>query len=263
MLKRRNAVDERHRLNGPTDQTIRTLPLVLLTILLTACNREESTSKFTQEDVAIAHAESIDGLYERVYMQPARLIKETEPDAVPEKVVQSLLSQLDQRDDSGKALAEALRDCSALHATTVKVPKTACGDEYNEPTVSCLRQEGHGQKAIGQILAAKRFDLNDDDVPDYVIADRYYCNALSANQSNVYFVMLSDGGQRFQLGYADWAVSDLLVVQHPSTRKKIVVEKSSKLYGTRTAIFEIQHHKLVERTCLSEDDNGFSACTPH
>lgn len=263
MLNRRNRLNPRSLRDGLLCPPSLAFALVLSVGLLASCSRKDPADQFSPDDIAIAHAEPIDGVYERDYTPQPRRVKDGEPDAVPEKVAQSILSQLDQRGGSARDLAEGLRDCSAMHATGVSALKTACGDEYNEPTVECLRKEGHGQKSIGQILAARRFDLNGDGVPDYVIADRYYCNALSANNSNVYFIMLSDAKKGFHLGYADWATMNLLVVRHPKTEQLTVVEKSSKLYGTRTAIFDIRDNELVERICLREDDSGFSACTPH
>jgi hypothetical protein len=45
--------------------------------------------------------------------------------------------------------------------------------------------------------------------------------------------------------------------------RPLVVEKLIRNHGLRTAIFDIQNNKMVERACVGEGDNGFAACSPH
>ncbi len=211
-------------------------------------------------DIKLADAEPLASITNRL-IGKERLVRADEPDAVSEKIAQSLIVQLEGWGGKGKGLAQSLRECSALQAIAMENRKSSCVNDYSgEADVSCLIKHGIGQKSVGQSLTADRFDLNVDGVPDYIISDRYYCNGLSANQSNVYFVMLSDKKGGFKLAYADWASFGLQVVEHPVTKEKILIEQAPKNYGVYSRIMQLVDGKYVSRICVLRDDKGYSRC---
>ena len=192
-----------------------------------------------------------------------RVVRDSEPDAVPEPVAQALLQQLRTWGLKGPEFVHALMECSARHAFEVGKRGRPCKDEYTgEADPQCLVENGYGRRTIGQTLMADRYDLNGDGIGDYLIADRYYCHSLSANQSNVQFVMLSRPDKTFRLAYADWAVFGLEVVNDPRTGQPVVIERAPKTYGLYSRVYRLAEGRLTERTCIVADDSGFSHCPP-
>lgn len=190
-----------------------------------------------------------------------RIVRDSEPDAVPEPVAQALLLQLGSWGPKGQEFVDALKECSARHAFAVGERGPPCEDEHTgDADPQCLLRRGYGRRTLGQTLMADRFDLNGDGIGDYLIADRYYCHSLSANQSNVQFVMLSGADKTFRLAYADWASYGLVVVNEPRTAKPVVIERAPKMYGTYNRVYQLVDGRLTPRTCIFEDDRGFEPC---
>jgi hypothetical protein len=231
---------------------------VVLSLAISGCNRSQEVPP---EDIALIRQDPMPSQTRSLIGQP-RPIRDQEPDAVPEAIAKSLLQQLASWEPDGKDWAQSLRECAALHAFEVNARQTnPCENDYTgEPDMACLLNKGYGQKTMGQILMADRFDLNGDGVKDYLISDRYYCNQLSANQSSAYFVMLSGPEKAFHLAYADWASYGLEVFQHPKTQQPVVVERAGKTYGTYSRIHELRNGRLVERSCIVEDAQGVGLC---
>ena len=197
-----------------------------------------------------------------------RVVRSDEPDAVSEKVAQSLMSQLKTKGKHGRELAKDGRDlaedlaaCSAIHASKMQGDKSSCFDEYSgEADSACLIKRGFGRKSVGQVLTADRFDLNGDGIRDYIITDRYYCHFMSANQSQVFFVMLSHKKEGFHLAFADWIFDRFVVVEEPKSGSKVLIERHEKAYGIFNTIMQLEGGKYVPRVCIVEDEHGVNLC---
>ena len=197
-----------------------------------------------------------------------RVVRSDEPDAVSEKVAQSLMSQLKTKGKHGRELAKDGRDlaedlaaCSAIHASKTQGDKSSCFDEYSgEADSACLIKRGFGRKSVGQVLTADRFDLNGDGIRDYIITDRYYCHFMSGNQSQVFFVMLSHKKEGFHLAFADWIFDRFVVVEEPKSGSKVLIERHEKAYGIFNTIMQLEGGKYVPRVCIVEDEHGVNLC---
>lgn len=216
-------------------------------------------AEVSKADIAIATAKPVASRART--LDVARDVKPQEPDFVPEKIAQSAIEQLSGW-SNGKELSDALLYCSAIRASRVQGNKSSCFDEGGDEdgSAACLVKQGYGRTSVGQALKAEKIDLNGDGMPDYILSDRYYCGGLSANQSAVYFVLLSQSAGGFRLAYADWASYFLEVVSEPSSGAMILVEKGLKTYGTFTRIMHTIDGKYVPRACVVEDDRGFHKC---
>jgi len=225
--------------------------------MVSACGQKPSG--VSDEDIRISNLEVLPGISNRL-IGKERQVKPSEPDYVPEPIAQSLRTQL-AKWPNGAELAEALSYCSGALVSKRLGAKSACEGEYSDqPESACLTQHGYGKKSIGQALTADRHDLNGDGVDDYIISDRYYCQNLSANQSNVYFVMLSTSKNEFRLAYADWATGGVYVVEDKVHGKPVLVEQLGKASGTYTTLYQLLDSKFVPKTCVLHDDKGYSAC---
>lgn len=217
-------------------------------------------SPIAKADLELVAAKPLDAQARRLIGE-ARVVRPSEPDAVSEKVAQSLIVQLENWGGKGKELATTLRECSALHALGMRKNRSSCVDDYSGmPDTSCLIKRGYGQGTVGQSLAADRYDLNNDGIADYVISDRYYCQGLSANGANVHFVLLSRTRHDYRLAYADWASYTLEVVERPGTAEKVLIERAAKAYGTFSRILQLVDGKYVPRVCIFEDAQGYDLC---
>lgn len=231
--------------------------LILVSVFIWRQGRQHGLDK---ADLQLIEAKPLASKARRMIGE-ARPIRPDEPDAVSEKVAQSLIRQLENWGGKGKELAAALRECSALHVMRVHKDYSTCTDEYSgDVDVQCLIKRRIGQKEVEQMLTADRYDLNADGIDDYVISDRYYCGQLSANQSNVYFVMLSRTKDDFRLAYADWAAERLNVVEEPASKQKVVIEQAYHLYGDFSTVMKLVDGKYVPRVCIVKKDEGYSSC---
>lgn len=190
-----------------------------------------------------------------------RVVGPREPDVVSEKIAQSLIAQLKRRGKDGNEFAESLATCSAIHASKMQGDKSSCFNEYSgEAEPSCLIKQGYGSKSFGQILTADRFDLNGDGIRDYIITDRYYCGYISANQAQVYFVMLSKSRDDFRLAYADWTSPSIRVVIDPESGKMVLIEGIEKASGNYSHIFTFMDGQYISGRCVVEDEQGIYYC---
>ena len=223
---------------------------------------EKSAIAIAGADIKLVSATSLPSTTNRLIGEE-RIVRANEADAVSEKIAQSLIAQLGHGGVEAQKLADSLRTCSASHASKMQGDKSSCFDTDGEDAApGCLVKRGVGQKSVGQILTADRFDLNGDGIPDYIMSDRYYCLDLSANQAGVYFVMLSGPKGDFDLAYADWATSALEVVVDPVKGGKVLIERSPKTYGIYSRVLQLVNKKFVPRICIVNDENGFSRCDP-
>ncbi len=225
--------------------------------LISACGQKDAG--VSDEDIRVSNLEPLPQTSNRL-IGKERQVKPSEPDYVPEPVAQSLKTQLAKWPNGGE-LAGALSYCSGVLVSTRLGMKSACDDGYSDrPERSCIEQHGYGRKSIGQALTADRIDLNGDGVKDYIISDRYYCQDLSANQSNVYFVMLSNARKDFTLAYADWASYAMYAVDDRVKGKLVLIESAGKSYGTYSTIYELRDSKYLPKACIFHDEKGYSAC---
>lgn len=230
-----------------------------LCVALAGQGCHKRSADIDETDLQIASAESIKSTARKMIGED-RIIAPSEPDYVPEKVARTLIQQLQQSTDKDKELAKNLYACSAEHA--YKLSKHhPCDNEFSgETDEACLRKHGFGKNTVGQALAADRIDLNSDGIPDYIVSDRYYCMTLSANQSNVYFVMLSQPNGAWTLAYADWASYGLSVVHNPVNKELMLIEQAPKTYGTYTRIMALTNGRYTPRICVLQDEHGASKC---
>jgi hypothetical protein len=225
--------------------------------LLLGC---QSGDEISQSDIQISTTEPLESK-SRAF-EHTREVKAREPDFVPEDLAQRVITELSHWGQQGEELKHGLLYCSALRAFYASGKSSLCFDDYSDEQSSteCLMKRGYGKKSVGQALKADRFDLNADGVPDFLLSDRYFCSAISANQASVYLVMLSQPSGQYNLAYADWAASDLAVVVNPETKTNVLVEKSAKSYGSSTRIFHLVDGRYVPRTCVRQDNEGFHKC---
>jgi hypothetical protein len=177
---------------------------------------------------------------------------------VSEDMAQALISELNGWGSQGKEFVESLYTCSARAATPEagKVPKDCDSDYDIDP--ACLLKHGIGRKTVHRVLEAERVDLNKDGVPDYLISASD-CMELTANSSNAYFVMLSQGKNEFHLAYADVAIDQLLAVENPAGDATLI-ERLSRNFGTTTKIYRLADGRFVARECIHRDERGTSRC---
>lgn len=237
--------------------SILSLTFLAASVLLQGC---QSGNEVSQSDIQIATAQPLKSIARD--LEHPRTVKASEPDFVPEDIAQKAMAQLGRWGKQGEELKQGLLYCSALRTFKASGKPSSCFGDYSdeESGTACLVQRGYGKKMVGQALMADRFDLNADGVPDYLLSDRYYCGSLSANQSNVYLVMLSQPSGQYDLAYADWASFGLQVVVDPATKAHVLVEKAAKSYGEFTRIFHLQGGRYVPRACVHQDDTGFHKC---
>lgn len=238
-------------------------PAILLglasSLLLLACTPK--TPQVAAEDIRIAKLEPLAVSGPDRNIGEVRVVKSNEPDYVPEPVAQALLAQLKQWPKTGTELGAALNTCSAQLAATQLGDKSACREAMgDDEAAACYKQHGYGRKTVGQALMADHRDLNGDGVKDYIISDRYYCTNLSANQGAVYFVMLSQPKGGYKLAFADWAAPSLYAVDAKADGKAVLVERIAKLDGATTRILNLVDAKYVRKSCLFQDEHGYSAC---
>lgn len=228
--------------------------------VLLACS--PATPPVAADDIRIAKLEPLASGANRDTGE-VRPIKSKQADYVSEQVAQSLLEQLKQWPQTGVELASALHYCSGRVASTQLGGKSACQEaDGPEAEAACFQQHGYGKQSVGQALTADRRDLNGDGVKDYIISDRYYCQSLTANQSAVYFVMLSAPKGGFKLSYASWASYGLSVVDDKVNRKPVLLEQAEKQYGKYMRILDLVDSRYVLKSCLFQDEHGYSACPP-
>lgn len=241
----------------PRRSKFATVLTITSAVLISACSQK--AVGVSEEDIRVSNLEALPDISNRL-IGKERQVKPNEPDYVPEPIAQSLKAQL-AKWPKGAELAGALSYCSGALVSKRLGAKSACdGDFVVEPENSCIEQHGYGRKSIGQALTADRRDLNGDGVKDYIISDRYYCQNLSANQSNVYFVMLSNSKKEFALAYADWASYGMYVVDDKVNDKLVLIESAGKSYGTYSTIYELRDSKYFAKACIFHDDKGYSAC---
>jgi hypothetical protein len=232
----------------------------LTSILVPTYASSANDNKIDEADIKLVSTKPLDSRANQL-IGKERVIRPDEPDAVSEPIAQSLIHQLESWGENGKGLAESLHYCSASHAAAMSKKKSSCFDEFRgEADPGCLLKQGYGRKTVGQMLTADRFDLNGDGIDDYIISDRYYCFGLSANQSNVYFVMLSRTKDDFGLAYADWASYGLEVVVDPTSGAKVLIERAPKSYGIYSRVMHLVKGKYIPRICIFEDEHGYSRC---
>ncbi|HEY0589290.1 MAG TPA: hypothetical protein VGD52_24380 [Pseudoduganella sp.] len=225
--------------------------------LFSACGQK--TTGVSEDDIRVSRLEPLPNISNQL-IGKERQVKPSEPDYVPEPIAQSLKTQL-AKWPKGAELAGALSYCSGELVSTRLGEKSACNDGFSDkPEPACLEQHGYGKKSIGQALTADRHDLNGDGINDYIISDRYYCQNLSANQSNVYFVMLSKSNKDFKLAYADWASIGLQVVDDKVSGKLVLIESAGKSYGTYSTIYQLRDSKYIPKACIFQDQKGYSPC---
>lgn len=228
-------------------------------MLLLACTPK--TPEVAAEDIRIANLQPLAGSGAGRDTEKIRLVKSNEPDYVPEQVAQALLAQLKQWPKTGTELGNALDTCSRTLAAKQLGDKSACLEAIGEDEeTACHKQHGYGRKTVGQALTADHRDLNGDGVKDYIISDRYYCMNLSANQASVYFVMLSQPKGGYKLAFADWASLGLNAVDAKVDGNAVLVEHIAKLDGATTRILNLVDAKYVRRSCVFQDEHGYSAC---
>lgn len=237
---------------------LRTALLLLPLSLLTAC--QPAQSQLSAEDKAIAEAKGFVPNPEWSQRPPYRLARAGEPDFVPEPIAQSVLSQLPSWGKDGDALSQGLRECAALREANARSDNSCMQDGSDELEAKCMARKGFGKKSVGQSLKAYRVDLNADGTPDYILFDRYGCAAQTANQADVYFVMLSQQGGGFRLAYAGWASFGLQLVRRPDADTPVLVERAYKSYGTFTRILHLVDGRYAVRRCIVEDEKGLSSC---
>lgn len=229
-------------------------------MLLLACTPK--TPQVAAEDIRIAKLEPLAVSGPDRNVGEVRLVKSSEPDYVPEPVAQALLAQLKQWPKTGTELGDALNTCSTQAAVTQLGGKSACREAMgDDEEAACYKQHGYGRKTVGQALMADHRDLNGDGVKDYIISDRYYCTSLSANQGAVYFVMLSQPKGGYKLAFADWASPVLYAVDAKVDGKAVLVERIAKLDGETTRILNLVDAKYVRKSCLFQDEHGYSPCS--
>lgn len=242
---------------------VKTKRLVLVVVQLaalfsvSACKVSNEVSK---SDALIAAAEPLES-NARTFEQ-VRDVKAGEIDFVPEEVMQEAIAQLRSWGKEGQVLSDGLFDCSAIRAFRANGKPSSCfgdnGDE--ESSAACLAKRGYGKKSIGQALSANKVDLNGDGKLDFMLSDRYYCRELSANQAQVYLVLLSQPSGSYKLSYAGWASYGLEVVLDPTTKSPVLVEKAVKSYGAFTRIMHLVDGRYVPRICLVQDEKGLRKC---
>ncbi len=237
----------------------RKLAIVLtITSVALVCACSQKATGVSDEDIRVSNLEALPDISNRL-IGKERQVKPNEPDYVPEPIAQSLKTQLGKW-PKGEELAGALSYCSGALVSNRLGAKSACDDGYSpKPENSCIEKHGYGRKSIGQALTADRRDLNGDGVNDF-ISDRYYCDGLSANQANVYFVMLSNSKKDFKLAYADWASYVMYVVYDKVNGKPVLIESAGKSYGTYPTIYELRDSKFMPKACVFHDEKGYSAC---
>ena len=232
---------------------------VQLAILLSvsACKASNDVSK---SDALIATAEPLESKA-RTFEQ-VRDVKASEIDFVPETVMQEAMAQLRSWGKEGRALSDGLFYCSAIRAFRASGKPSSCFGDYGdeEGSAACLVKRGYGKESIGQALSANKVDLNGDGKLDFILSDRYYCRELSANQAQVYLVLLSQPSGSYKLAYAGWASYGLKVVSDPTTKSPILVEKAPKSYGAFTTIMHLVDGRYVPRICLFQDEKGLRKC---
>lgn len=238
----------------PRQSKLATVLVLASAALISACGQK--ASGISDEDIRLSNLEALPSI-SHTMVGKERQVKPSEPDYVPEPIAQSLRAQL-AKWPKGPELADALSYCSGALAVKRLGEKSACDVDF--PEASCIEQHGYGKKSIGQALTADRRDLNGDGVKDYIISDRYYCQSLSANQSNVYFVMLSTPTKEFTLAYADWAFYGVHVVDDKVNGKPVLIEQGGNLSGTYTTIYQLLGSKFIPKACVSHDDKGYGAC---
>ncbi|MDR3573577.1 MAG: hypothetical protein P4L50_06940 [Anaerolineaceae bacterium] len=232
----------------------------LIACLAAGCSFASEKSKIDEADIRLVSAEPLESKARRL-IGNERVVQPNEVDAVSEKIAQSLISQLGDWGAKGKELANSLLECSAIHAANMQGNKSTCFDNYSgEAKEGCLVKHGVGRKSVGQILTADRFDLNADGIGDYIISDRYYCSSLSANQSSVYFVLLSRAKGDFHLAYAGWASYGLDVAKDPANGSNVLIERTPKTYGMYSRVMQLVNEKYVPRICVVQDSDGYSRC---
>lgn len=233
--------------------------LIPCIVLISACNQK--AARISEEDIRVSNLEALPSIANSL-IGSERQVKPSEPDYVSEQIAQSLKAQV-AKWPHGEEMSGALSYCAGALVSKRLGAKSACDDEYSmSPESSCIEQHGYGKKSIGQALTADRRDLNGDGIKDYIISDRYYCQSLSANAGSVYFVMLSNSKMEFTLAYADWASSDIHVVDDKVSGKLVLVEQAVRPYGTFSTIYELLESKYVAKACFIHDDKGYSACEP-
>ena len=132
--------------------------ITLLLILIYAYDKKNS--KISEADIKLVSTKPLDSKINRL-IGKERVVRQNEPDAVSEEIVQSLIAQLARRGKNGKELTDSLYLCSAIHASFMLGEKSPCLNEYSgEADQACLVKRGYGRKSVGQVLAADRIDLN-------------------------------------------------------------------------------------------------------
>lgn len=215
--------------------------------------------KVTQKELTLISLKPLPSLMNSDY-DHARVVGLSEPDAVSEKIAQSLISQLKRKGKAGQEFADGLALCSAKHAFEVRPSASMCKNEDDGSLWECLVKRGVGRRVVGQSLMADRFDLNDDGIPDYIITDRSYCGYINANQAQVYFVMLSMAKDDFRLAYADWTSNSIRVVIDPDSGKKVLIEGMAKASGIYSIVFTYINGQYISGRCIVENVQGVDYC---
>ncbi len=192
-----------------------------------------------------------------------KLLSSDDRDTLSESLAQTILRELKNFPKDGKELELALLKCSAEFQYQMHPERKTCIDEYaGEPDYACMQKRGWGRKELRQILFAQKLDLNGDGQDDYIVSSRYPHLALNANNSNVYFVLLSKAKKQHYLAYAGWAVDHLEARLNPVNQEVVLTEEIEKLYGKYTVFYQIDPKTLHyhKRICLVEDKDGISLC---
>lgn len=238
---------------------------IVLGILSSACILNgcgKATNGIPKEEIAIVSSEpQLSFSTEITFQSEHKKIEPSDPYFVPEKIAHRLVQLLKKETaDENNKLAKAILTCSAFEASLRMGSKSACAEApYPEAEGECAMNLGYGKRAIGQALAAVRIDLNGDNKEDYLIADRYYCNGIHANQASAYFVLISKG-ETHELAFAEWEMG-LDVVSMPGQKNKLLIGRGYKTYGIFSRIMELQENgKYKIRACVTETEKAYEHC---
>jgi hypothetical protein len=145
-----------------------------------------------------------------------------------------------------------VKTCAAQEGFRLAGEKSRkCGDEYNEPSDECLIEEGLWKGHLSTQLEMKSFDLNSDNMPDYIVTG-VSCTGMTGNAANEYFVFLSQKDKSYDLAVSITA-QYISVLPKANGGGYLLLEGASQLSGESARIWSLEGNQYSRTACFYKD----------
>jgi hypothetical protein len=149
-------------------------------------------------------------------------------------------------------LEQQVKECAAQEGfALVGESSGKCDNAGYEPDVRCLIKEGFWKGHLHSQLAMKSFDLNQDNIPDYIVTGNS-CTGFAHNYTSDFFLFLSQKDKRYNLTLSI-SSSFISVVPKVNGIGYLILEGINSYNGDSVGIWSLEGNKYTESACFYRD----------